>query len=354
MKLSRRAFTLIELLVVIAIIAVLIGLLLPAVQSAREAARRIQCTNNLKQLGLAIANYHDTNNCLPPGRVWGPRPGKSSDDFPQVLSGMLNTTWFCLMLPYFEQGNLANSFNFSLGAEGVTSSNPLDVVAGMFANSTVSATKISAFQCPSDRSNTFQVNPSYSKAAAIPGFTSIVMTKGNYAASLGNTNWAQSYDNNTPSLASQYMKSAFGQDLKVSIATITDGTSNTIFMAEVLQGQLYDIRGAMWSTAVGGSSFMTRFTPNGQTDYLNLVVGGDFLNSDPGLFCFSEPAQLLPCTASGSDKQAFAGARSRHPGGVNAGFGDGSVKFIKNTVASQSWRALNTVAGGEVISADSF
>src|SRR4051794_19504480 len=100
MKSTRSAFTLIELLVVIAIIAVLIALLLPAVQSAREAARRIQCVNNLKQLGLAIANYHDTNNSIPPGRIWGPRPGKAADDFPQVLSGNQNTTWFCLMLPY--------------------------------------------------------------------------------------------------------------------------------------------------------------------------------------------------------------------------------------------------------------
>src|SRR3954452_14620659 len=108
----RRGFTLIELLVVIAIIAVLIALLLPAVQAAREAARRIQCANNMKQLGLALHNYHDVNNGLPPGRIW------SGTGFPTIFSGQQNTTWFCLMLPMFEQGVLANAFNYALGAEG--------------------------------------------------------------------------------------------------------------------------------------------------------------------------------------------------------------------------------------------
>src|ERR1700753_3468902 len=98
----RKGFTLIELLVVIAIIAVLIALLLPAVQAAREAARRIQCVNNMKQLGLAIHNYHDVGGALPSGRIW------SNIGFPTIFAGQQNTTWFCLMLPMFEQGVLAN------------------------------------------------------------------------------------------------------------------------------------------------------------------------------------------------------------------------------------------------------
>lgn len=117
-RLRRSAFTLIELLVVIAIIAVLIALLLPAVQAAREAARRIQCVNNMKQLGLAIHNYNSVHSCIPPGRIWAPRPGQASTDFPKIFQGAQNTTWFCLMLPQVEQGNLANSFNYSLGSEG--------------------------------------------------------------------------------------------------------------------------------------------------------------------------------------------------------------------------------------------
>src|SRR5205814_1078151 len=123
----RRAFTLIELLVVIAIIAVLIALLLPAVQAAREAARRSQCTNNLKQFGLALHNYHSINNSLPPGRIF------PAGTFPLIFSGAQNTTWFNMMLPLIEQGAAGNAYNFTLGAEGPNQPLPL----GFFANSTV-------------------------------------------------------------------------------------------------------------------------------------------------------------------------------------------------------------------------
>src|SRR5215218_8190280 len=171
MSRHRRAFTLIELLVVIAIIAVLIGLLLPAVQAAREAARRVQCVNNMKQLGLAVHNYHDINNALPPGRIW------SGTGFPSIFSGQQNTTWFCLMLPMFEQGALANAFNYSLGAEGpvLGASN----IPALDANSTVSASKLAVFQCPSDRQNIFIINPSYGGPKY--GSAQFTNTKGNYA-----------------------------------------------------------------------------------------------------------------------------------------------------------------------------
>ena len=154
-----RGFTLIELLVVIAIISMLIALLLPAVQSAREAARRIQCVNNLKQLGLGMHNYHESSNSFPSGDIrnvgYSLMPGHPCGN--GIFTNCQNTPWFCLMLPYIEQGNLANSFNYQLGAEGPW--NPLPM--GFFANSTVGSTKIATFQCPSDRQNTFQVNPAY-------------------------------------------------------------------------------------------------------------------------------------------------------------------------------------------------
>ncbi|WP_165219045.1 DUF1559 domain-containing protein [Aquisphaera insulae] len=346
MSASRRAFTLIELLVVIAIIAVLIALLLPAVQSAREAARRIQCVNNLKQLGLAFHNYLNTHNSLPPGRIWAPRPTKSSTDFPTIFAGVQNTTWFTLMLPLVEQSNLSNSFNFTLGAEGYYGAG-LAAAAGFFANSTVSATKISGFQCPSDREEQFQIATSYAGGL----LSGPILTKGNYAVSWGNTDWGAAHSSG---LGSQYMRSAFGHDGNISIAAITDGTSNTVFTAEVLQGAKNDIRGVMWSIVPGGSSFMTRFTPNGLKDYLNIVNGGDYLNNDPGLFCTSEPVLQMPCFPGAGDHEAFSGSRSRHPGGVNAGMGDGSVRFIKNSIAAPIWIGINTISGGEVISGDAL
>src|SRR5438309_11387450 len=150
----RCAFTLIELLVVIAIIAVLIALLLPAVQAAREAARRAQCVNNMKQLGLAFHNYESSNGSLPPGRIWAPTT--SPANFPTIFANCQNTPWFVLMLPQFEQQNLANAFNYSLRSEGVPGPG-LSAALGFFANSTVSATKVSVFQCPSGEIRRFQI-----------------------------------------------------------------------------------------------------------------------------------------------------------------------------------------------------
>ena len=159
----RRGFTLIELLVVIAIIAVLIALLLPAVQAAREAARRAQCTNNLKQLGLAIANYESANNSLPIGSVFG--VGYPPCTSPGFGSGCQNTPWFILMLSYIDQGPLYNSFNASIGMEGtMTPGYP----AGFTINSTVFTTRINSFQCPSDITQVFSFQAAAGNSAPLP------------------------------------------------------------------------------------------------------------------------------------------------------------------------------------------
>ncbi|MFO0893144.1 MAG: DUF1559 domain-containing protein [Isosphaeraceae bacterium] len=344
-----RGFTLIELLVVIAIIAVLISLLLPAVQSAREAARRAQCVNNMKQLGLAMHNYHDVHNVLPPGNIskeGDPATGCSR----YIFAGCQNTPWFCLMLPQVEQTGLYNAFNFAVGMEGPFM--PLPV--GFFSNSTVFGTKVALFQCPSDRDNKFQIIPAYAGGA----LSGPIGTKGNYGVSWGNTYWAQDIPatsapmlDPTTGQVPRFTKSAFGFYTN-GLQALTDGTSNTILMAEVLQGDTYDVRGLLWSSIPGGGSFFSRLTPNNPVDYYQTGNIGDQLNQP--IFCVSEPVQGLPCQGNAGDQRAYAGARSRHPGGINILLGDGSVRFLKNSISPPIWLGLNTIAGGEVISADAW
>ncbi|MHC5541088.1 DUF1559 family PulG-like putative transporter [Singulisphaera rosea] len=335
----RRAFTLIELLVVIAIIAVLIALLLPAVQAAREAARRIQCVNNCKQLGLAVHNYHSAQGSLPPGRIWKSGQFGCGYNFFQCQ----DTSWFVLMLPEFEQQPLANAFNYMLGVGGPLKPLPL----GFFANSTVTATKMNVFQCPSDRSVTFQITPQY-QGGVLSG---PIASKGNYVASWGNTQWDQMAVT-VNGVTYQNLPSAFGHSGQVSFASITDGLSTTAFMAEVLQGSQYDVRGVIWQSIAGGSHFMSRLTPNKPNDLYGTPVTGDALNQT--IFCTNEPVLGLPCVGGIGDRAAYAGARSHHPGGVNVLFGDGSVRFVKDSINGPIWMALNSISAGEVISSDAY
>ena len=345
---GRGGFTLIELLVVIAIIGVLVALLLPAVQAAREAARRIQCTNNLKQLGLALQNYHDVHNSLPPGRIAA--AGCPRDFF----VGCQNTTWFVMMLPQFEQSALYNAFNFELGSEGPFLPLPL----GFFANSTVGATRVNMFQCPSDRVESYQIPQSY--AGGI--LSGPIFSKGNYAAAWGNTYWGQDlpaaasfgFTDPVTKAPARWLPSAFGHQAPVRISMITDGTSNTVFVSEVLQGSRNDQRGVVWSCNVGAASFFTRFTPNKFKDYYGLENDADRLSDSIG--CFTEPPRL-PCqtaTLGNPHQTAFAGSKSYHPGGVNCAFGDGSVRFVKESVDPSIWIALSSIGAGEVISNDSY
>jgi prepilin-type N-terminal cleavage/methylation domain-containing protein/prepilin-type processing-associated H-X9-DG protein len=333
----RRGFTLIELLVVIAIIGVLIALLLPAVQAAREAARRAQCVNNMKQLGLAMHNYHDVHNAIVPPRIYSLSQCPSGN----VLSGCQDTPWFVLMLPQFEQTPLYNAFNFAVGSSG-----PGNI--GLAINSTITATKVALFQCPSDRINVLNLT-----AIGIP-----IQTKGNYGVNWGNTQYDQGLI--TPNFPGVTRGMPFPLDKSISFASVTDGLSQTVFMAEILQGSSADLRGTVWSSLAGAGSFQTRFTPNSFYDFYQAVVPGmtpaGIANADilPKGFCVPEPVQALPCNTVSAFAFAFGGARSRHPGGVNVLLGDGSVRFIKNTINGAVWIALGSINGGEVISADSY
>ena len=355
----RRAFTLIELLVVIAIIAVLIALLLPAVQAAREAARRIQCVNNLKQMGLALHNYHSAQNAIVPGRIWAqgtavPGNGQCSGFF---FSNCQDTAWFLLILPYYEGTTIANAFNYSIGWSDPTAG-PGPITLGLYANSTVTSTKLAVFQCSSDRDTTFTWPAPFN--ASLPGDS-----RGNYAANWGNTQWDQGLfttnfsapanaglplPNTTLPMPFPFFPKA------ISFASVTDGLSNTVILSEILKGNGGDIRGDLWASLPGANAFITRFTPNGFIDYyrqavpgLGVIATGDVL---PAGWCAPDPG--LPCFNGAVEQATFAGSRSLHPGGVNSLLGDGSVKFIKNTINPVTWIGLGSISGGEVISADQY
>ncbi len=298
----RGAFTLIELLVVIAIIAVLISLLLPAVQSAREAARRAQCVNNLKQLGLALHNYHDVHGRFAPGSIQVTLSNGYSYRQPFISS----------LLPFLEQGNLANSFNFSHAFTETS-------------NATTRAARVNVFDCPSDEKIVFTNNG---------GVISDV--KGSYGV-----NWGQNTYGN------QVLQSPFALNYGASLAELTDGTSNTFLMAELIQtphpaGQPVDTidrRGRVWSDQPSSHQISTRLSPNSQQpDYGACWV-----------------ARQAPCSRNtGNGPDHYIATRSRHPGGVNTLLGDGSVRFTKDTISIQTWKALSSRNGGEVISSDSL
>jgi prepilin-type N-terminal cleavage/methylation domain-containing protein/prepilin-type processing-associated H-X9-DG protein len=338
----RRGFTLIELLVVIAIIAVLIALLLPAVQAAREAARRMQCVNNLKQIGLAAMNYESSVGSLP----WGE---------PVRVSGT-NTapSGLCMMLPFIEQQALYNACNFFNGA-GFW--NYLDAK-----NSTVQTTTINAFICPSDL-NRLTFSPPYGP--------------NNYAANAGAD--AKSFSSGSTngyivgSLTSN--SGPFpGLSILVKLSNITDGTSNTAGFSEIVKGI-----GTSASTndpmRPPASPYKAPgdYTSNPQTDYQNCksaianptnVSGGWPLGAvwwwgRSGITRYNHvmPPNTWSCDFGGgnadSDDDAIT-AGSRHSGVVNCAFVDGSVRAIKSSISPQTWWALATMSGGEVIDASSY
>ncbi len=303
MRRRRQGFTLIELLVVIAIIAVLIALLLPAVQSAREAARRAQCVNNLKQIGLSLHNYHDTWGRFPMGSVQVDTP-----------NGAYRRPFLASLLPFLEQTNLFNSYNYDLSFQ-------------QDANITTRAAIVNVFSCPSDEQQTFINNSG-----------SVSDVKGSYGV-----NWGQG------TYGDQIKPSPFGLNYGATFAEILDGTTNTFLMAELIQaphplGQPVDVidrRGRIWSDQPSSHQISTRFGPNSSA--------GDY-----GA-CWDRPDIGAPCIRNiGQGNTHYIASRGRHPGGVNVLFGDGSTRFLKNSIDLNAWRALSSRAGGEVISGDQF
>lgn len=336
--LRRRGFTLIELLVVIAIIAVLIALLLPAVQAAREAARRVQSTNNLKQMGLALHNYESSNGCFPGSG------GQSSSGF-SVLARIL---------PYMEGTAAFNAMNFSLAL----GSGP-PTFRFQQAQTTASRTVIAAFLCPSDGHD-----------ASYPSYYQSVPTAGTcYVANVG-SGTGTFYDPRYPT------DGVFWDGSAVKFAGVVDGTSNTMFMSQCYLGAGYDtsgpIPGDRTRQMVNIVSMVrpTTTAPGGYTPAMNnpdlvsvtanpvawsgtrgvaWIVGTQAMS---GFSAYLTPNSRTP-DAYGHGFGWIA-ARGPHPGGVLALLGDGSVRFVKDSVNLMTWRALATRAGGEVISSDSL
>ena len=354
---NRPGFTLIELLVVIAIISVLIALLLPAVQAAREAARRLQCTNNMKQIGLAMHNYESTNSVFAPGRINTYVAGNGH-------------CWgaYSQMLPYFEQQAVFNAMNFSLNPD------PDYTTTTAAANMTAAVTTINMFLCPSDG-----------------GDTLIQVGGGMYSVHNYLLNVGSGYSVvQAPPGGGPAPNGIFFENSAVRIAAITDGTSQSVAVSETIRSVFgaptgFNGLAVFAQTPLGGFVITGNNTAgNGppifsDADYTTRCLtptppgfqptrGVKWLYGAPGhsMYNHRRPPndKLYDCRGglphsdkSPADWQNLSlnvTSRSRHPGGVNSLFCDGHVQFIKDTVNVTAWQALGSRNGGEVVSADAF
>lgn len=331
-KYRNQGFTLIELLVVIAIIAILIALLLPAVQQAREAARRTQCKNNMKQLGLALHNYHDTFNLFPPAHMRTQSAVPSNG----TVTGWRGFSIHTMMLPYIDQAPLYNQMDLNTYFDAPT-------------NTTNRRTKIAAFLCPSD--------------SPFPG-----------SADIGNNNYSGSMG---PNLG-QYVtpigerNGFFNFDVITRMSDIRDGTSNTICFGEQLVG---DNNNASYRAGDVVRGIAVTFTVKSKPTQADLATYGAACDTTAAKanhhshggreWSIGMPAQTLfntaappnhkfptcqPCTGCGwMDSQGIFPARSRHVGGVQVLMGDGAVRFVSENVDLATWQNLGSINGDETI-----
>jgi prepilin-type N-terminal cleavage/methylation domain-containing protein/prepilin-type processing-associated H-X9-DG protein len=368
-KLRRAGFTLIELLVVIAIIAVLIALLLPAVQAAREAARRAQCVNNLKQIGLALVNYESSFGSFP----WGEGP-------------TLDHYWgpLALVLPYMEQGPAFNSINFIFGSANVGGPRiPYPSGPRVPVNQTALTLRLNIALCPSDGREGLSAAVGHGNYAGSGGTMPIA------ALTTGCDGLFCKVEGSLDPVLAALTGAASG--FVVKFADVTDGTSNTAAFSERIKGvgaanndivdsltpstAYYLIQSPTGGSATAGAGGWPQVVAQ---SYSNCKAATTLFNGTPasgvtatsmvalgsywwfgrwysGRYNHVMPPNSKFCTTGGINYGEMAfGTSSYHPGGVNVTFADGSVRFIKQTIAPSAWWALGTRAGGEVVSADSY
>jgi prepilin-type N-terminal cleavage/methylation domain-containing protein/prepilin-type processing-associated H-X9-DG protein len=335
---GRRAFgfTLVELLVVIAIIGILVALLLPAIQAAREAARRSQCQSNIHNIAIAVLNYESTRKILPPGMTFDPSLAGGVESLTHY-----GPNWVILILPYIEEQALYDSFSFDTPPS--TSNTKRINSAGAVpanVNRTARGKTIPVMLCPSDSNNQVM----YSGLGSSGAILSDNWARGNYAASagrayiLGSAGQTRMSGPDSAGWKDPCQRGVMGPNVSVKIRQISDGTTNTIMLGELRAGlNEQDSRG-VWALGAAGASILARYGGGGDADgpnacytksddvYSNLCDGK---NGNPT----PNPATVNECmTCEGGDHVQQATTRSKHPGGVHVAMCDGSVQFISNDV----------------------
>ena len=362
---SRCAFTLIELLVVIAIIAILIALLLPAVQAAREAARRSQCTNNLKQIGLALHNYHEQQGTFPMGA------GQSTVDKPggQVPLAKQGLSIHAAILPQLGEMPIYDALNFSFGMADNASLYAFQV------NQTAQQSQINEFLCPSDPNATISIHSStatgnncyYGCIGATTATFGPVLTDPVTGSS--GTNWST-----IP------YSGLFASQQSKGLQSVTDGTSNTIAFSEAVVGRASEAARQTYIGLTGVSIPTAALLFNVATNPAGLQTGitacnaawsagnspdvqrGDsWAHGSMAMTLFNTVItpngasnQWTYCSDTAGAAARFSNCDSFHPGGVNVLMADGHVQFIKESISRPTWWGLGTIAGGEVLSSDSY